>query len=65
MKDAPIMEAWLIVGPAEDAEGKELPGKQMIWTLFPGMLTGTVQNWDGDISSIPEERKSNVAVKGL
>lgn len=65
VKEGPIQEAWLIVGPAEDAEGKPVPGKKMIWTLFPGMLTGTIQNWDGKIESIPEDRKKHVAVKGV
>lgn len=65
VKEAPIQEAWLIVGPAEDAEEKPIPGKKMIWTLLPGVLTGTIQNWDGKIESIPEDRKKHVAVKGI
>jgi len=59
----PVMEAWLIVGPAEGADGKEIPGKSMIWTLYPGMITGADPKWDGKIESIPDDRKKYVAVK--
>ena len=65
VKDSPIMEAWLIVGPAEDTAGKPVPGKEMIWTLFPGVLSGSDPNWDGVIETIPQEKKKYVAVKGL
>lgn len=65
VKESPIMEAWLIVGPAEDEKGKEISGKKMIWTLFPGILTGTDPKWDGKIESIPENRKKYTAVKGI
>jgi hypothetical protein len=65
VKDSPIMEAWMVVGPAEDATGKEIPGKEMIWTLFPGVLSGSDPNWDGVIETIPPEKKKYVAVKGI
>lgn len=65
VKESPIMEAWLIIGPAEDEKGKEISGKKMIWTLFPGILTGTDPKWDGKIESIPENRKKYTAVKGV
>lgn len=65
VKEAPIIEAWLVVGPAEDGEGKEVAGKKMIWTLFPGVLTGSDPKWDGKIESIPESQKKHTAVKGI
>jgi len=65
VKEAPIMEAWLVVGPAEGEDGKEISGKKMIWTLFPGILTGSDPNWDGNIESIKEGDKKHTAVKGI
>ena len=63
VKNTGITEAWLIAGAGADADGKNVPGKMMIWTLYPGRLTGTDPEWDGKLESIPEERKPYVAVK--
>ena len=65
VKESPILEAWLVVGPAEDTDGKTISGKEMIWTLFPGILTGSDPKWDGKLESIPEDRKKYTAVKGI
>lgn len=63
VKPSGITQAWLIVGPASDAEGKDVSGRKMVWTLYPGKITGADRNWDGKLESIPEERKPYIAVK--
>lgn len=45
--------AWLIVGPAEDDEGKSVEGHRMVWTMYPGELTPpTPKDWDGELKSL-------------
>jgi len=45
--------AWMIIGPAEDENGDEIKGEQMIWTAYPGNLTpGVPSDWDGQLMSL-------------
>jgi hypothetical protein len=43
----------MIIGAAEDENGDEIQGEQMIWTTYPGNLTPNVpSDWDGQLMSL-------------
>jgi len=56
--------AWLIVGPAEDANDNTIEGEQMVWTIYPGEITARLpQDFDGDVSKL--DSRVDYAVKGV
>lgn len=61
-------KAWLILGPAQDSNGIKYPGQYMVWTAFPGELTGSLKKapfYDGTFDSLVAAAKNGypIAVK--
>lgn len=65
---SPTSIAWLIIGDAQDADGKKYPGCSMVWTAYPGALTTSwknLPNMNGTFSDLIQAAKNGfpIAVK--
>lgn len=64
----PTSKAWLIIGEAQNRNGIKYPDQLMVWTAYPGELTGSIENvpnFNGTFSCVIKAARNGfpIAVK--